>query len=109
MTGQERNEDGGYGGANLVGSSTSGTRAARESREALDAARERGARQEHEPSRGSNLGRLARAATPSVEAPNADAASGTGTLGETVAGTRASAGERDAERDSRDGGDSLQR
>lgn len=104
-----REEDGGYGNSSLVGSDTSGVRAARESREALDAARDRAPRSDTRSSTGGDLGRLAGDGTSlDLHAPNAGAASGAGTLGETSAATRASSGRSDGDRDSRDAGNSLQ-
>lgn len=98
----DRREDAGYGSASLVGSDTSGLRSAREGREAVRQAREQA---EHAPrdAGGADLGRLA-GRGPEGASADPDA----GTPGATSSATRASAGRRDADRDSRDGANGLQ-
>ena len=91
----ERREDGGYGAPNLVGSDESGLRAAQESREAVRQARER-ATDEHGHRPSLDAGAIARASEDSAQLDDASSA------------TRASAGRRDADRDPRDDGNSLQ-
>ena len=108
MTRDLKQEDGGYGSSNLVGSSEAGTRAAIESREAVRDARDR-ARSDAAGTGNSDLGRLAGDGTASdVHGASADAPAGTHSRAGSTVGTRASAGRNDSDRDSRDGGNSLQ-
>ncbi len=108
MTRDSKQEDGGYGSSNLVGSDEAGTRAAIESREAVRDARDHAHRNEAGAAR-SDLGRLAGGGTASdVHGASADAPAGTHSRAGSTVGTRASAGRNDSDRDSRDGGNSLQ-
>lgn len=104
----ERNDDGGYGNGSLVGSDRSGLKSAIEARQAVDAARAR-ADDASDVSEDADLGRLAdTSGTNAMLGTSADSSAGPGTLGDSFGGTRALAGRNDADRDSRDGGNSLQ-
>ncbi|HZX80135.1 MAG TPA: hypothetical protein VFE72_04165 [Lysobacter sp.] len=105
-----RNEDGGYGGSSLVGSDEAGTRTAIESREAMRQVRDQAAHGDDAGTDGSDLGRLADGvASGDVHAASADAPAGVHSRAGSTVGTRAAAGQNDSDRDSRDGGNSLQR
>lgn len=105
-----RDEDAGYGASSLVGSDRSGLRSAIEAREAVDDARRRGTDEASDDARraDADLGRLADGGLARARGATPDSTSGPGTLGDATGGTRASAGRRDVDRDSRDRGNSLQ-
>ena len=100
-----RDEDGGYGAGNLVGSSTSGVRSAIEARQSVYASRARGSDDARRAD--ADVGRLADGTQRSTLGASPDDTAGAATLGDRNGGTRASAGRGDADRDSRDGGDPL--
>ncbi|HEY4581379.1 MAG TPA: hypothetical protein VIG88_00705 [Lysobacter sp.] len=109
MTRDRNNEDAGYGSSSLVGSDEAGTRAAIESREAVREARERADRNGDAGTGSSDLGRLAGdGMARDVHGSSADAPAGANSRAGSTVGTRASAGRNDPDRDSRDGGNSLQ-
>ncbi|WP_133478627.1 hypothetical protein [Cognatilysobacter segetis] len=93
-----RNEEGGYGAGNLVGSSESGLRAAIESREAVDATQAGGHASKSRPAdRDADLGRLAQAPAPG------GAKAGTPRLDDVTQGLTPASAPRDA----RDDADTL--
>jgi hypothetical protein len=103
-----RDEDGGYGAGNLVGSDSSGVDSAIEARRAVEASRERAAGGGAMSQENTDLGRLADGGPRGTRGIEPDATVGAASLGDRTGGTRAAAGRRDADRDSRDHGNSRQ-